>query len=652
MLALLASRARSVHAGDKAPDWLRALAQEKLPVYAGNPVAVALLDEEQTTVKDNGDIETLYRRAYKILRPEGTSDYGTLVIPFDDETRISSLKAWTITLQGAELQVNEKDAAEISPWNFVEFSDLRDKAIKLPEVNPGSIVGYEYVQKHRPFVLEDDWDFQSEIPTVHARFFLQIPSGWEFTTSWANYPEQKEQTPGASSHVWEVHDVPAIDTEPDMPPWRAVAARMDIKYFPGNPALRAKTSGTWNDLGVWYGNLTASSRTPTPEIQQKVAALTASLSDPVAKMRALASFVQRQIRYVAIEVGIGGFRPHPAGEVFANEYGDCKDKATLLSTMLKVVGIDSYYVLIDVDRGEVNPKFPSLDFNHAILAIRLPQNADTSLLYATVDDPKLGRVLFFDPTNEYVPFGYIPGYLQDNYGLVVTRDGGELLDLPLASPNTNRLLRTAKFELDPTGTLTGDVEELRWGGPAADSREEILEASPAKRATFFEDFLGSFLNTFALTRASIGNLDQFDATLTLNYKFVAQNYAQNAGDLLIIRPRILGSKGLFIFTNTDGKPRKYPVQFDEPTRQDDMFDITLPAGYLPDELPPPVEADCPYASYKTEVRVSGDVLHYKRTYVVKGVYVPTDKLNELQGFFAKIADDERSSAVLRRATAQ
>ena len=61
-------------------------------------------------------------------------------------------------------------------------------------------------------------------------------------------------------------------------------------------------------------------------------------------MKILANYMQRNIRYVAIEVGIGGFQPHPAADVFAHQYGDCKDKATLLSTMLKQIGIDSYYV--------------------------------------------------------------------------------------------------------------------------------------------------------------------------------------------------------------------------------------------------------------------------------------------------------------------
>jgi len=88
-------------------------------------------------------------------------------------------------------------------------------------------------------------------------------------------------------------------------------------------------------MGIWYSTLTTGRRDPSPEIKQKVATLTASAATPLAKMQALAAFVQNDIRYVAILLGIGGIQPHPATDVFANRYGDCKDKATLLSSMLK-----------------------------------------------------------------------------------------------------------------------------------------------------------------------------------------------------------------------------------------------------------------------------------------------------------------------------
>jgi|HubBroStandDraft_1064217.scaffolds.fasta_scaffold00793_16 transglutaminase-like putative cysteine protease len=645
-LASIFGRLSSRVLADTAPDWLRAAAHQTLPEYPKDAVAVILLDEEQTTVKDNGDIETRHRRAYKLLRPEAREHYGYAGVQFDNETKLSFFKAWTITADGKEMELKEKDAVEFSLTSFEVFTDARAKGIKFSAADPGNIVGYEYVQKHRPFVFEDDWQFQSKIPTRRARFSLQLPPGWEFSEYWANFPKQQPQSSANNFYVWEVENVPAVDVEPDMPPFLTVASRMDIKYFPREPALRAKTTGSWNDIGVWYANLTSASRVPSPALQQKVAELTAGISDPLKKMQVLAAYVQQQVRYVAIEIGIGGYLPHAAAEVFKNQYGDCKDKATLMSTMLKQIGIDSYYVYINTERGIFVPDFPSLRGNHMIMAIHLPPDVPTANLYATVDDPQLGRLLFFDPTDEFVPLGYLPSQLQQNYGLVVTSDSGKLFLLPTLPPATNRLLRTATLTLTPTGNLGGEVNELRWGAPAGDSRAQFIGSSPSDRAKVFEKFLGTFLNNFTLTNASVGNLDQYDANFTLHYQFIVQGYAKTAGDLLILRPRVVGEKGSNILT---GKPRKYPIEFEGTTLQSDVFDITLPAGYVVDELPQPVEAKCDYATYKSDVEVKDNILHYKRTYEIKGVVVPTEKLLEVRDFFHQVAAAEKSSAVLRRA---
>lgn len=650
-VAALAAFSMPARAWCSAPDWLRAAAQEKLPDYSKETLAVVLLDEEQITVKDNGEIDTLHRRAFRILRPEARENYGGITVIFDDETKIAYMKAWTITPDGHEMEVKDKDVFEGGDFSSeIEFNDIRYKNLQFPEPNPGSVIGYEYVQRNRPFVFEDDWRFQDPLPIRTARLFLHIPTGWEYSAEWFNYAEQKPQDSGANEYMWELHDIPAVEMEPEMPPWEAVAGWAGVKYFPRDPALRARSSGSWKDVGLWYDGLTQSSRVATPEIKQKVADLTAGLSDPLEKIRALTQYMQRNIRYYAIELGIGGYQPHPAGEVFSNQYGDCKDKATLLSAMLHEIGIESYYLIVDTDRGIVHLDYPSMRFDHMILAIRLPDQVNGVTLYSVVKDPQLGRLLIFDPTNEYVPLGYLPWYLQDNYGLLVTPEGGELLSLPLLPPPVNRLPRMAKFSLDPAGNLSGAVQEVRWGGPAAESRAELLEAIPAKRVEFFENFLGAFLSNFSLTDASIGDLDQFDQTLVYDYKFVSAGYAKQAGDLLILRPRVLGDK----YTNllalfADKKPRIYPVEFREATRQDDVFDITLPQGYVVDELPNPVQASCDYATYHSEIQVAGDTLHYKRTFEIRDVMVSVQKLPEIQAFLEQVAADQQSAAVLRRA---
>jgi hypothetical protein len=230
-------------------------------------------------------------------------------------------------------------------------------------------------------------------------------------------------------------------------------------------------------------------------------------------------------------------------------------------------------------------------------------------------------------------------------------DGGHLLSLPLSAPATNRLLRTAKFDLSPAGDLSGEVHEIDWGGPAAQQRAEFLEAQPSKRAEIFDHFLAHSLNNFSLTSASLGNLEKYDQSFSLDYKFVSPGYASAAGDLLFVRPRVVGDKGtgmLRLFT--EQKPRKYPIQFEEATRQDDVFDISIPAGYVVDGLPKPVQADCEYATYKSETSVADGVLHYKRTFEIKDVMIPTEKLPAIRAFLQQVAADQQSAAVLRRAT--
>jgi len=634
-------------AADKAPDWMHDAARQTLPTYPPETVAVILLDERITTVKDNGEIETLYRRAYKILRPEARDQYGTVFVNFDTETKLSYLKAWAIPPTGPEYQVNEKDAIETGLSEDL-YSDVRHKLLQLPAVEPGSIVGYEYVQKKRPYIFDDNWWFQEEIPVRQSRFTLNLPPGWEMAAHWSNYAEVKPQPDGPNQYVWEIENLPAVEHEQDMPSWLAVVGRLTVKYFPRDPALRAKSSGSWRDIGLWYSQLTADRRQPTPEIQKKVVELTSGATTLLAKMQALASFLQHDIRYVEIQIGIGGLQPHPAEAVFRNRYGDCKDKVTLLSTMLHEIGVDSYYVMVDDHRGVVIPESPSILGNHVILAIRLPESIPNKDLYAVVEYPKLGRILFFDPTNPYVPLGYLPYYLQAGYGLVMAPDGGELVQLPVLAPSANLLSRSAKFSLSPTGMLSGDVEEVRWGEEAAFSREQFQTVQPADRAKVLESFLGNSLSNFSIKAATVGNLDHYDLALTVKYNFAAESYARSAGDLLIVRPRVLGQKGQVIALEKD-KKRLYPVELHEPSLQNDDFEITLPPGYVVDELPSPVEAKCDYGYYSSQVEVTGNTLHYKRTYEIKNVTVPAEKLDAFRNFLHQINSDERQSAVLRKA---
>src|SRR5580704_11618133 len=349
LLWLAVPRAR---ANNDAPPWMHALVSAALPAHDEKTDAVQLYAEKIVTVQSADKIKTQVRVAYKILRPGGR-DLGTVVIPFDSQAKINWLRAWCIPAQGKDYEVKDKDAAEVAlpaVQGSELITDVRAKVMHIPASDPGNIIGWEYEQEDHPFVLQDIWYFQRAYPSREEHYSIQLPAGWEYKASWLNHPEVAPT--GASSNRWQwtVSAVPGIRDENEMPPYRGIAGQMIVSFVP--PGGAGKFFADWRDMGLWYTDLLRGRRDPSTEISQKTAALATSKSS-LANMQALARFVQHDIRYVAIELGIGGYQPHAATDVFAHRYGDCKDKVTLMSSMLKSVGVDSYYVLINTERGSV-----------------------------------------------------------------------------------------------------------------------------------------------------------------------------------------------------------------------------------------------------------------------------------------------------------
>jgi Domain of Unknown Function with PDB structure (DUF3857)/Transglutaminase-like superfamily len=635
-------------AGD-APQWMHALVNAPLPAHDEKTNAVLLYSETNVVVQSADKIKTNERRAYKILRPDGR-EYGIAVIPFNSPSeKVTGLHGWCIPAQGKDYEVKDKEALEISDPKVDGselISDVKEKVIRIPAADPGNIVGYEYTMEEQPLVLQDMWYFQGENPLREAHYSLQLPAGWEYKAAYLNHPEVNPVQTGSNQWQWTVSNEKGIREEPDMPPIHGVAGRMIVYLLPPG-GVGARGYANWKEMGNWYGNLTTGRRDASPAIKQKVIELTTGMTTPVAKMRALAQFVQHDIRYVAIELGIGGYQPHPAADVFNHRYGDCKDKATLMAAMLHEIAIDSYYVVINSHRGSITPDMPANHgFNHAILAIKLPEGVSDPSLVATMQHPQLGRLLFFDPTNELSSFGEIGGYLQENYGLLVTPNGGELVEVPRLPLALNTIRRTGNLTLDANGKLTGNISETRLGDRAWSERWRLLHVTNnADRVKPIESLLAGSLSNFRILQASIVNLQHTDQPFGFNYSFEALNYAKNAGDLLLVRPRVLGVKAAAIMETSE--PRQYPIEFEGPVQDTDVFQITLPAGYTVDDLPPPVDADFGFASYHSKTEVKGNVIGYTRTFEIKDLSVPVSKSDDLKKFYRIIASDERNTAVLK-----
>ncbi len=641
---------QAAQAGD-APQWMHAVVSAPLPAHDEKTDAVLLYAETTVNVQSLDKIRTHVRRVYKILRPDGR-DYGIVAVSFNAHSKITGLRAWCIPAQGKDYEVKDKEAIEVSLPKIAGselISDVKDKLLQIPAADPGNVVGYEYEEEEQPMVLQDIWSFQREIPAREVHYSLQLPAGWEYKASWINYSEAKPSQTGNNQWDWTLNDVNGIRPEDEMPPIRGVAGHMVVSFFPpGGPALNG--FATWQEMGKWYLKLINGRRDTSPQINQEVTTLTASAATPLDKMRALAQFVQHDVRYVAIELGIGGFQPHAASEIFSHHYGDCKDKATLLSAMLSQIGVESFYIVINDERGSVTPETPANigAFDHVVLAIKLPPNVSDPSLVATINHPHLGKLLYFDPTNDLIPFGEIGGYLQENYGLLVTSDGGELVELPKQAPAMNSIARTGKLTLDASGTLRGEIDETRMGDRASEERWRLRTVTKsADQIKPIEDLLAGSLSLFHISKASILNLNQTSLPFGFRYTFEAEDYAKNAGGLLLVRPRVLGVKAQGILETKE--PRKFPIEFEGPALDTDTFDITIPAGYVVDDVPPAVDADYGFASYHSKTEVKGNVIHYTRSFELKELSVPVSQADQLKKFYRIIAGDERNTAILKTA---
>lgn len=630
-------------AGASTPDWLRSLAQQPAKHYADDVNAVVLLDEGETTVKDNGEIIGHYRIVYRILRPEG-KDYARHEVGFDNETKITYLHGWSITAKGQEYEAKEKDAFEHSLSTYEIYSDDKEKILVLPGADVGTVVGFEYEHKVRPYLFQTEWYIQGPLPVERSHYTLQLPSSWEYRANWVNHPDVPPTVTG-NTYSWELTDIPRIETEYSQPSYLALASYIVVTFF--SEKIKNQTYKSWAELGAWHSQLIAGTREPSSALQQKVQDLAPASLALLDRIKALAYFAQHDIRYAAIEIGIGGLRPHPAADTFAHRYGDCKDKATLLSTMLAQIGVKSYLMLVHTVRGIFTEKSPpSVGFNHAILVIQLPDGTFKTPLPALYEHPKLGHLLIFDPTNPWVPFGQLPYYEQDNYGLLVTENGGELLHLPMSPPELNELKRSAKLKLLQDGTLQGEIEEVRSGYRAMLGREYLQSETQKDRKKTIEHFLGANVGSFQVDSFELVNADDIDKDLVLRFKFTADHYAKTAGPLLLVRPRVVGeAAGYFDAT----KPRHYAYEFPAPKVDIDSVEITLPEGFKVDELPDPAKASFPFGEYTSKTEAAGNLLKYTREYKMTTTLVPLDHIEQLKHLFSDIITDEKNMAVLKRA---
>ena len=652
-VALLAGVASPAHAGmfgkdAPVPQWGLDAAKTPLPANIGDAPAVILFDEYVETIDAQGRAVEREREAIRILKPQGRHE-GCRV-EYDVDEKINYFREWTLAADGRTFQAKDTDFIDVGAEEEGIVRDipilLQTEKIRIvhpPAEDVGATILCESEELMAPWQREKVWSIQEENPFVYEAFEVDLPPSTQFAESWHRYQPVKPVEVAPNHWRWEIKDMPQLDLREvkSRPDWDALVARMSVYW--GNGATADKDS-EWRALGEWFANIEAHRPDPSPEITAKAQELTAGNSDFFTKLTNITAYIQKNIRYFVIERGIGGFQAHPAGDIFRNRYGDCKDKTTLLISMLQAVGIKAFYMPVDDRRGIVDPNAPSTYGDHMITAILLPPDLKDPRLMAVVTAKDGNRYLIFDPTDERTPVGNLPSNEQGGFGLLAAGHSSQIVELPVLDPSANGTDATGKLTLAADGTLTGSIDTLHFGPEGADLRQFLKFTDEKERRDAWEKMVARDLPGVVLDSFQFVEPDSLSKPLEFHFKVTAHQYAHAAGPLLLVRPRVLFSMALHF----DDKPRTVPFDLEATGRWHDSYDIALPAGYVVDETPDPVDIDMDFASYHASVTAKGNLLHYEREFTVRQVEIAADRAADFRKFESAILSNEKGTAVLRK----
>jgi transglutaminase-like putative cysteine protease len=643
-LTLAAAPAR----GATVPDWLAAAGGRSAPPGSGRASAVVLLDEQIVEVPSRGRTIVTTRWAVRVLARQAADAAQAAVGYARGASEVKSLRAWTLAADGSLRQRwDRKQAADISDLDVGQlYTDLRHLEIADDVIEPGQLFAFESVTEEEPLFAQWRWWFRNRYPCALSRFELRLPAGLEASLRSAHLDSARtHRGPGVWS--WEMRDLTAAPEEPLAPARPDLGPYLCIQAVPsdGDRSQAGISFPDWAAVARWAGDLAAPQGVVTPEIASLSGGLVSRAPDSLARIRAVARYVQG-LNYVAINFNIGrgwGYRPNEAGAVLRAGYGDCKDKANLLCTMLRAVGHDAWLMPVHSgSRDRVDSVWPSpSQFNHCIVAIRAP----ASYRGPVIEGDRWGRWLAFDPTDPLTAFGDLPENQQGSWGLLVMREGPGLVRLPVQPTDGNRLERRVDAALDPSGRLSATVTERSQGQAARAERALRRRTSRSEYQSALERWLPAQGGSVSI-RSWSAIEDTTTGDFELEIAYDSPSFARNVGDrVLTFRSALLSSREPRAPTDS---VRTMPIALPA-TCVIETLTVRLPEGFGLDERPQDLHAASDLGRLDATWQESGGVLVMARRWELRPTTVGPERWPDVRALFgARRASNEATVVLVKR----
>jgi hypothetical protein len=607
---------------------ISAAPEAKLYPQAG---ALILLANESVEITRGNTQESNLHYLVKVLNERGKEDFAETAIEYDSTfEKIELLYARTIKPVGKVVYVGSRHIRDVSKYlNFPLYSNARVFIISFPEVVMGAVLEYKIKIKCSQLVNKKDfflsYPLQSSEPVISAEFSAIVPKERDlriktinerYNDFGAKLNPAKEEKGEDLIYRWQFKNIPQIIPEPSMP--------ADVQI---NPTMLLSTFKDWQDIYNWWWGLAKVKIKADSSIKETVKRLISGKKTDLDKARAIYNFCAKDIRYVAVEYGQAGYEPHYAYDILRNKYGDCKDQAILLVTMLREAGLSAFPVLIATNKYyDLNQDFPSALFNHCIAALDLKD-----------------KIIFLDPTAETCSFGDLPAADQGRRVLVFKENGYNIEEIPFYPAEHNLIKQKLALRVNEDESIVGTKKNITLGVYDQGQRFWLLYTQPELIQDLLRNKIQDVSIGAKLDKYNIDNLGDLNNPVVLSYSFHGPEYFTKAGAL-----RIMPQLANLDTSLTSKESRRYPIDFGLLNKGESYLEITIPKDFVLKYMPGDIKVDSPWFSFSQEHSFKDNKICLRQFNCNKTDKIPQEEYASFKSFMENLARSIKQRVVLEK----
>jgi len=615
------------------------LAANNRPDYAVFLIDSSLIKEANAVIRSYHSVfdvkspeEATHRVKMVVTRLNKNAVYDDISVYYDSNSKVNYLKATIYDAFGNEVRKVKKN--EIVDHSAVSggtmYADNRVKYINLNYGEYPYTIEYEYEKQMESIQIYPWWLTQELRTSVeNSTYILLMPSSIFVKTQLSNLEEvihKEEATANGKKLTWQAKDLKAVGYENGTPePYKQVA----IGLFAPNKFIAEGYEGdmsSWEAYGEFMYELNKNRDLLSPKMKEEVIKLVEGTDNEEEKIALLYRYLQENMRYVSVQLGIGGWQTFDAQYVEENKFGDCKALTNFMKAMLKEVGIPSYATLV---YGGNNAPFQATEdfsypgfFNHVILYV--PSNET-----------------WLECTSNLDPPNYLGKFTSDRNVLFITEEGGKLSKTPAIDKSVNWNGGKTMIAIDSKGAanITGQVK-----------LSGIFQEGYRYRKYKYsqKELEEQFLKNSDLPMSDLQSLEvevsKDEPEATISYDLKVARYASKGGKRLFIP---INSIGAFDKLPPKSKAkRKHPYAVKYSYAEQDTIVLQLPTYAKVESMPKNVELSSDYGSLQLTYTMEGKQLMCVRRLEVNALEVPAEEYEAYRDFFKEIIKKDKAKLVV------